>query len=861
MEVNRFFREPTDARYIYFNPETNTGHFLLPVVGGTDIGTDNTCSSARALKECFGLEPGKAALPELQNYKAALEYDITLLRKPSLIKQKKQKRLDQINAYIKALQPIVNDPQQFLRNLVLEEPKYPDWLEPLIAERSNFFSMLIRPAEMHGAVRAINPVFSVRREDTCRQVGVDGFAYDIASPFFVAMDSEYTGLHIPLSPADLLIQQVVTSQAGKPLNFSDIQRALSIKAKALFKVEVDFTFTINKDAVFNSNGTLASKSSSKILLTQDFVNTQMLLDESATVEDYADALIGYCALDILNTLPASPFCVREGNAKRALIILTQFFLAELNIHCYAHRLSTENFGEILDRNPALSSQIAQTVKTNLEAGASVERALFDFINKNHRLFGLRGPLDTLTLRQVQERFESDYKTIRDSEFFDDFTLLFNTPGKFKQHQGAICIDFAEIINSRLWRFDNQHFRASRAEAEHLPHNIPHNNPFVNGISNGELYALLINLVTEGQINQAAALLLATTENGDSVFQKLDVPTKQAIMRSPNWLRVQSFIEASMIDVDTLGKYYDYFPKQVNVMITDSMAVNLYVAAHGAVEYPECINAQALKQLLENKYQLHHILSVDRSPCGLLINFSHPHSADKLTTHLSGYQNKLYCTPAMAKTFYQEAVRIHGGDSEQIAQINELKDPSRQLRAILELLRIGVQDIIYPEGTQNTIIQVSSPTALTMMLNILRYPTLPPEEQMSRFNAAVGNLEKHASTLANKGHWQSYDTAIALIDELKQHGRDYFLNKSINYPAFKNRCHSSVESKRKSLETHYGWAALLEGFLYVVNTLIYVATLFTVSNFFKMAPTTSLREAEQFKDGLETAFNEEPSLGH
>lgn len=858
MEVNRFFREPTDARYIYFNPESNIGHFLLPVVGGTDIGTDNTCSSAKSLKEFFGLQPGQDALSELQQYKAALEHDITMLRRPSEIKKKKQHRLDQINAYIKALQPIVDAPQQFLRNLALEEPKYPEWLEPLIAERSNFFSMLIRPAEMHGAVRAINPVFSLRREDTCRQVG-DGFAYDIGSRFLLDMDREYTGLYIANPhPKDLLIRDVVESQRGRGVNFIAIQDTLSERAKARFNLEIDFTFIIKKDSVFAPNGTLISTTTSKIPLTQDYIDLIMGFDEEVTVKEYADTLINNCASYVSSTLAVSPFCVRENKVKETLIVLTQFFLAELNIYCYANRLSTENFGAILDNNPQLSSQVARLVKSTVQDGASVERALFNFINTNYRHFGLRAPLGTPTFNQVQKRFESDYNIIAESEYFDDFTLLFDIPGKFKQHQGAICIDFAEVINSRLWRFDNQHLRASRAEP--LPHKIPHNNAFVNEISNAELYTLLINLLTEGQVNQAAALLLATTENGHNVFQRLDRPTIQAIMRSPNWLRVENIIEASTDDADTLEKYYDYFPKQVGVIITDSMAINLYVAAHGALEYPDCINVQSLKKLLENKYQLHHILSVERSPRGLLINFSRPHSAAQLNTHLSSYENKLYCTPAMINTFYQEAVRIYGIDSEQIAQINELKDPSRPLRTILEVLQIDFQEITFPENTQNTIVQVSSPSALTMMLNILRYPTLPADEQMGRFNAAINKLEEHASELENNGHWQSYHAATAMINELKQHGRDYFLNKTINYPRFKHLCSISVESKRNALETRYGWAALLEGFIRVVNSLVYVSSWFSVNNFFKMSPTSSAREVDRFKHGLETAFNEEPSLG-
>src|SRR3989338_1055034 len=93
-------REPISARYIHINPLTNQIHLLVPIVGGQEISTDNTCQSTAALKEFF---TNGAAQRELNTYKSALEVDLQLLSDVHPLKASKQARLEQINAYIKAV--------------------------------------------------------------------------------------------------------------------------------------------------------------------------------------------------------------------------------------------------------------------------------------------------------------------------------------------------------------------------------------------------------------------------------------------------------------------------------------------------------------------------------------------------------------------------------------------------------------------------------------------------------------------------------------------------------------------------------------------------------------------------------------
>ena len=91
--------EPVSPRYIHINAETNRVHLLVPVIGGQEISTDNTCKATVALKDFFD----GGALRELNGYKGALEFDIQLLAVGSPEQVLKEERLTQIHAYIEAL--------------------------------------------------------------------------------------------------------------------------------------------------------------------------------------------------------------------------------------------------------------------------------------------------------------------------------------------------------------------------------------------------------------------------------------------------------------------------------------------------------------------------------------------------------------------------------------------------------------------------------------------------------------------------------------------------------------------------------------------------------------------------------------
>ena len=160
--------EPSTPRYLYINPKTNTVHVLMPVVSGVQIGLDNTCKSVSSLQEFFGKSRAvhqRAIQDELNAYKKALEFDMSLLAEESALKTQKEARLLQINQYIETIDTVLNT--DVLNTLNLAFPEYPAPLQAMMKEKAvNLYSRVLRPKEMDGFLRFVNPVFSVKRDDT-----------------------------------------------------------------------------------------------------------------------------------------------------------------------------------------------------------------------------------------------------------------------------------------------------------------------------------------------------------------------------------------------------------------------------------------------------------------------------------------------------------------------------------------------------------------------------------------------------------------------------------------------------------------------------------------------------------------------
>ena len=307
------FAEPMSPRYIYINPETNHVHLLVPLVQGQEISTDNTCKSTAALTEFKN-----AALNELNTYKSALEFDLELLGDDSPpLKALKEARLTQINAYINAMPPM--------------QEKYSSAIASQMSKMSsNLYSIQLRPHTQDPQSIVVNPVFSIERTNDVKMTP--------KSVLFNTMYEAYPQLTIaPLDPKSQLDAAVLRALSGLATNFTQIQAEMTTQCQRLFGLAVDFT-----------------KAGHSTSVSQAYIDATMESSPAApaTTQEYIDALWNACAPNIGSNIATKPFySVRDSQEKvqtEKLSILTQFFLAQVNIYCKAKGMSDKNFGVILD---------------------------------------------------------------------------------------------------------------------------------------------------------------------------------------------------------------------------------------------------------------------------------------------------------------------------------------------------------------------------------------------------------------------------------------------------------------------------------------------------------------------------------
>lgn len=218
---------------------------------------------------------------------------------------------------------------------------------------------------------------------------------------------------------------------------------------------------------------------------------------------------GVVAPSSQDSLLTASFLNRSWSYRENVILI---FLAVLNIYCKANNISTQNFGDIIGNlDPTLSQRLmhevllptlnyfgfmldatlndnlAGALSIGLSAGNYVEEIIFDFFNTHQDKFGLSRPLNTVDLAAVQKRFEQAYHTLfKSSEcIHDNFIILDKAASgekaKYVIHQGAICVNIAEIMS--LFKFIDSYYTDFYARIltdfrEH-PIEIPDTNSSIN----------------------------------------------------------------------------------------------------------------------------------------------------------------------------------------------------------------------------------------------------------------------------------------------------------------------------------------------------------------------------------------------
>lgn len=407
---------PVSPRYLHLNPDTNQLHVLVPIVHGQTISTDNTHQVPNALREFF--EGG--AVQALNAYKEALAIDIALLPEDALARQAKKAQLIQIDAYVDAIRGM--------------RMTYRIAIENFLAKEINLYPIQLSARERHSISHVLSPAFDMNQRNDIR-----------GNALYQAIHTLFPDVLIAdFDPRARLTQDALETLPETP-SFEAIQTVLRERCQALFESAIDFTVAPDGSEI-----------------NQDYVDTLMGFDETATREHYIETLLNTCASSLWENRPISPFysmteaMPAEIRTER-LSRMTQFFLATLNVHCRARGLSHKNFGQILDDSPELSEELVRVISKTLSLGDDVAAAICNFCNRYASEFHLNRELMPDDRAAIRQKFAKTYPTIAKNPDMNHFMMLdLDAEGeraKCLPHQDAICVNFAEIVASALQNQD------------------------------------------------------------------------------------------------------------------------------------------------------------------------------------------------------------------------------------------------------------------------------------------------------------------------------------------------------------------------------------------------------------------------
>jgi len=449
-------------------------------MSGSEIGLDNTCKSVYSLQEFFGLlgaNQQNTAVGTLEDYKAALEFDLKYMP-ASEEKALKEQRLQQIMTYLSILKQIQQN-KLITKPLLQAFPLYPEPLEILMqAVDANLHSIILRPKVQDNMLRttAIAPAFSANHDHI-----ENGQVIPQASLLGDTLRQRYQSVSFTPKSQEALIAHIVSSRTGLPVDFVAIKDQLITEIETYLGIKVSFEQTQSNQAQ------RAAGSTPSVPMNQPYLDEQLAIDgdNPATTEAYVKGLIQYCTPNLFDNVEGSPFYALHNNEQ--LSILTQFFLAELNIASSAQSITAANFGQILETDAQLIKDLAQAVKDALEHSAPVEEALIKYVTQHKDRFELKNLIPEDSIPTLKERFKSHWEQIKASPHFDEFMLLSDTPGYFFSHQNCIAVHFSNFLQTGF--FDEVKNPATQAflhamqqdfDTVDKPNNVvPHKNDHIN----------------------------------------------------------------------------------------------------------------------------------------------------------------------------------------------------------------------------------------------------------------------------------------------------------------------------------------------------------------------------------------------
>ncbi len=241
---------------------------------------------------------------------------------------------------------------------------------------------------------------------------------------------------------------------------------------------------------------IAKEQMQTIMAVKEAYKTYMNIDENEATRRFEAVFSNETGIDltdmdgILNTLhstvedwyfysPYEPFYSPINNLKQdesigeaaaaKLDIAIQFFIGKLNIFCVANKLTTANFGELLDNNEPLRNECISLIKEGLKKGDSIQKTICDFVIDNKDTFQT-DVIDSIGLDEVVKSFNEQYTIIekskdRSDQEMDEFFMYENVDNPVMVKYGNnICFAYSQLSQYSNTYTDDKVFHKCREEA-------------------------------------------------------------------------------------------------------------------------------------------------------------------------------------------------------------------------------------------------------------------------------------------------------------------------------------------------------------------------------------------------------------
>ncbi len=556
------FKEPERCDYLYID-ENNKVHILLPIVGGDEIGLDNTCQTAVELITFFygSAHSGVtkySAEHQLSEYKRQLEEDIKAINSQKKISphayddllNEKIERLQQIEKYIELIQVLKKqyDEKNDIRQLRTGGiPQLPSGVKEIIKSSENAFAVRLSPYDNDKFTRFDDPLFNVKRNiskyDTpSRQAPIpiyEGLGYRLRSTLFPG-DKTPTPIN-KKSSKEKIVETVLAQVDADYMKDGDKEQKLEELKKLIQQelVKIDSNLSVNM-----------SRDGKEVNLS--YLDIVMALDDDSTIKDWIEGIIEV-SIDpsVWEAQASSPFYdgakeIKSDHEADRISIRVQYLLAEANIYCKTNKLSDANFGEFFDKEPH-ATEIAKRVKEGFTQGAEIEPIIYDYINSNHAELGLKSPLTGEQQQEITEKFTRHYNTIKESPHFDEFFVADpDKKGNIFSHQGRISCHFLDFFTRQTKGKHPLGDLASHQEAlqEGTSNRLHHKNEVVaQGYEKLDQFKKeVVKLLAENKPKELLDYLVATSPTGVPNYSMLSKETQNYIAYNRNWPAIQKELE-------------------------------------------------------------------------------------------------------------------------------------------------------------------------------------------------------------------------------------------------------------------------------------------------------------------------------